>query len=330
MWFTHHPTWVVTNETDKKFCVERGNIHDYPHIRGVMQFYANQFHSSCDHAHVRIMWGSGWGADFWNIQSGLVYALNNHIPAIIQDSGIPWNYAANKNDSSALTCEEGDTTCYFLPYHDCNTSAAKYWDEQNKTDKAKLVVDGSVLPEATIGQELGRNAYMFMTRKMLWFRRAVYDYKQTFKSSKNITTNSDCTVVHVRRSDAEMDTAGRRYLPVADYVKQMNTTKLSNPNHYIFLLTDDSNAIDEAHDFFPNLNWKYLDRPRHKGSSGGWENHTPSRNPALEVIIIVAMFELVQECSAIVWGAGNFAEYLLNHMRLAHPDGNVESYRVDE
>ena len=261
-------------------------------------------------------WGSGWGADFLNIQSGLVYALDNQIPAIIQDSGIPWNYAANKNDSSALTCDEGDTTCYFLPYHDCKTSAAKYWDERNKTGKAELVVDGCLPPEARIDQELGRTAYMFMTRKMLWFRRAVYDYKQTFKVSKNITANSDCTVVHVRRSDAEMDTQGRKYLPVADYVKRMNTTKLSNPNHHIFLLTDDSNAIDEAHEFFPNLNWKYLDRPRHKGSSGGWENHTPSRNPALEAIILVATFELVQECSAIVWGAGNFAEYLVNHVSI--------------
>jgi hypothetical protein len=55
MWFTHHPTWVVTNETSEQFCVEPGNIHDHPHIRRFMQFYANQFHSSCDRVHVRIM-----------------------------------------------------------------------------------------------------------------------------------------------------------------------------------------------------------------------------------------------------------------------------------
>lgn len=44
--------------------------------------------------------------------------------------------------------------------------------------------------------------------------------------------------------------------------------------------------------------------------SGGWENQTPSRNPALEVIILVATFELAQECSAIVHGHSNFAEYI--------------------
>ena len=100
---------------------------------------------------------------------------------------------------------------------------------------------------------------------------------------------------------------------------------------------------------------------RHKGSSGGWENHTPSRNPALDTIILVATFELAQECSAIVWSAGGFSAYLLNQvssapisstsfiyllqhiisyiiyicpfldqMQLAHPNGKVESYQIDE
>lgn len=232
----------------------------------------------------------------------------------MQDSGIPWNYAANKNDSSALSCEAGDTTCYFLPYHDCQSSSAKYWDEQNRTGKVELVIDNQLLWDADIGTELGRSAYLFMTRKMLWFRRAVFDYKQHFKETNNITANSDCTVVHIRRGDAILDESTRRYFPVADYVKYMNSSKLSNPNHYIFLLTDDARAIDEANEFFPNLNWKYFSRPRHRSKEGGWENHTPSRNPALEVVIIVATFELVQECSAIVWGHSTFADYLYNHV----------------
>ena len=129
-----------------------------------------------------------------------------------------------------------------------------------------------------------------------------------------ISLNTDCTVFHVRRGDIVLDPNARRYFPVSDYVKQMNSTKLLNPNHYIFLLTDDSEAIDEAHEFFPDMNFKYFERPRHKGSNNGtvWQNHTPSRNPALEVIILVATFELVQECSAIVWGHSGFALYMYN------------------
>ena len=197
-----------------------------------------------------------------NIQSGLVIALNNHVPAIIQDYGGPWNYAANKNDSSALTCEEGDTTCYFLPYHDCQTSNAKYWNERSEKGEVEIITDGGLPFEASLQGELGTAAYMFMTRKMIWFHRAVFDLKQTFKESANIPANSDCTVVHVRRSDVVLDSSTRKYFPVADYVDKINSTKLSNPNHYIFLLSDDANAIDEAHEFFPNLNWKHFDRIR--------------------------------------------------------------------
>ena len=262
-------------------------------------------------------WGSGWGASFINIQAGLVYAFNNHIPLIVQDSGIPWIYTANKNDSTVLTCDEGDTTCYFLPYHDCKTSSAKFWNERKESGKAELVVNGDLLPESGIGQELGKAAYRFMTRKMLWFRRAVFDYKQAFKKENNIAADSDCTVFHVRRGDVVLDSSNpRRYFPVSDYVKHMNSSKLSNPNHYIFLLTDDSGAIDEANEFFPDMNFKYFDRPRHKGSNKGkvWENHTPSRNPAMETIVLVATFELVQECSAIVWGSSNFANYMYNQV----------------
>ena len=263
-------------------------------------------------------YSSGWGADFSNIQAGLVYALNNRIPLIMQDSGKPWHYTANKNDSSALTCDEGDTTCYFLPYHDCKTSSQKYWEGQKEVGKAELVVNGDLLDEADIGQELGQEAYQFMTRKMLWFRRAVFDYKQTFKKANNIAADSDCTVFHVRRGDVVLHPGGyaRRYFPVAEYVKHMNSSKLSNPNHYIFLLTDDAGAINEAHEFFPDMNIKHFDRPRHKGSNKGtvWENQTPSRDPALEVIVMVATFELVQECSSIVWSASNFANYMYNQV----------------
>ena len=55
VWLTHHPTWVVSNETDTQFCVKQGNLNENPHIRQHLQFYTNQFHSSCDRVHLRTM-----------------------------------------------------------------------------------------------------------------------------------------------------------------------------------------------------------------------------------------------------------------------------------
>lgn len=140
-------------------------------------------------------------------------------------------------------------------------------------------------------------------------RRAVYDFKRKFKSRYEAET--DCSVIHVRRSDVVLhDEWSRKYFPVMDYVQRIPRHRLRDPNHTIFLLTDDANAIDEAHEFHPELRWKYFNRTRYRGTSGGWEHQTPSNNPANEVITLLATFDLVKECSFLVHGYSKFSEML--------------------
>ena len=137
----------------------------------------------------------------------------------------PWNYAANKEDhgqenQTSLVCLEGDTTCYFLPYHGCgpidmlkNDSSVKLlqFEEGNKGgDVAGEGMesdndDGGEDDEGEIWSDEGWSAYSFVTRKQLWFRRAVFDYKEKFKQEYNWSTKSDCTVMHARRADAILD-----------------------------------------------------------------------------------------------------------------------------
>lgn len=336
-WHTHHPNWIVTSESEEEFCVEPAGKS--PIIRIMMLFYANQFLSSCKLVHTRYQWGSGWGADFWNINLGLAHGLHYHVPCIITSweendphIGIerthPWNYAANKEDhgqenQTSLVCLAGDTTCYFLPYHGCgpidmlkNDSSVKLlqFEEGNKGgDVAGEGMesdndDGGEDDEGEIWSDEGWSAYSFVTRKQLWFRRAVFDYKEKFKQEYNWSTKSDCTVMHVRRADAILD--DRHYYPVAFYVEMIPEEKLNDPNHYVFLLTDDSSAIEEAHEFFPNIKWTYFNRPRHNITSSGWEDHTPSGDPALEVIVIMSAFDLVQDCSTLIHGPSGFINYI--------------------
>jgi hypothetical protein len=160
--------------------------------------------------------------------------------------------------------------------------------------------------------EVGWSAYLFVTRKQLWLRRAVFDYKELFKRESNWSEKSDCTVMHVRRGDVILDT--RHYYPVSFYVEMIPKEKLNDPNHYVFLLTDDSGAIEEAHEFFPNIKWTYFNRPRHNGSTSGWEDHTPSGDPALEVIAILSAFDLVQDCSTLVHGTSGFTNYIYQYV----------------
>jgi hypothetical protein len=135
LWHTHHPNWIVTREEEHEFCVEPMDDQSDPVIRNMMLFYVNQFYSSCKVVIARFHWGSGWGADFWNVNVGLIHALERRVPLIMtswgednREFGIerthPWIYAANKKDHGkeeqpSLVCEAGDTTCYFLPYHGC-------------------------------------------------------------------------------------------------------------------------------------------------------------------------------------------------------------------
>lgn len=235
-----------------------------------------------------------------------------------------WHYSANKDDGSNQTCSERDLTCYFLPYHNCGSLS----DIRNNYAIDIVENEEVVLPaECDIFDERGRNAYLFMTRKQLWLRRAVFDFKQRFKAK--LSPESDCTVVHARRADVILHDGdlARRYFPIADYIKLIPKEKLDDTMHTIFLLTDDQNAIDEAHEFFPDLRFKYFNRTRHRGSEGGWENQTPSRNPELETVTLLATFDLASECSAMVHGHSNFAKYITEQMKLTRRDVNI--FRVD-
>lgn len=135
-------------------------------------------------------------------------------------------------------------------------------------------------------------------------------------------------MVHVRRSDVVLhDQFSRKYFPVTDYVQLIPAYRKRDPNQTILLLTDDANAIDEAHEFHPELRWKYINRTRYKGASGGWEHQTPSNNPASEVITLLATFDLVKECSLLVHGASKFSEMLWFMMKGANNEASQR--RVD-
>lgn len=346
-WYTHHPNWIITKETEDMFCVEpycEEGSKSYPCpndrrsnlVNDFWRYYNNQFKSSCDKVHYRSMWSSGWSADFLNAQEGLIDATNNfHAPLVLS---APWHYAAVKKDSTHRTCSQADLTCYFLPYHNCGSldDICGYTprefgitiDECTGTSVERITTF-KILPDVEIWTERGFYAYQFLTRKQLWLRRAVFDFKRKFR--KKHGPESDCSVIHVRRGDIIMhEQHARKYYPISDYIDLIPKEKLNDPNHKILLLTDDANAVKEAHEFYPNLSWKYIDRPRHSGSSGGWENQTPSLNPSLELIVLMATFELAQDCSTFVHGHSGLSDYIWTHMAANAGEKRVVRFRVDE
>ena len=72
----------------------------------------------------------------------------------------------------------------------------------------------------------------------------------------------------------------------------------------------------------------YLNISRHRGSSGGYENHIAADNPANEVIAILSIFKLAKQCDTFVHGYSQFADEIYSKMVLTGK--NITRLRVDE
>ena len=63
-WWTHHPEWFVSHENDTHYCFTR---YDENKSKFLRELYDIQFHGNCSNVTTKVMWSSGWGADFSNV-----------------------------------------------------------------------------------------------------------------------------------------------------------------------------------------------------------------------------------------------------------------------
>lgn len=315
-WWTHHVDWEMGRENRTHYCFTP--ILENEKAAFLRRLYENQFHGDCSSVKTKKMLNAGFGADLDHIIDGLLFGLQNNRPVAIHEEG-HWHYAANKDIlGSKPTCPTKDFYCYFLNLTKCSP-------------KPKKMFKGSFLTEGYQKQEsFGRWMLEYAMRPQTWLRHAVYKY-----AFQSIRMQTPCTVMHVRRSDIVLHGKwSRRYRAIEEYVNAMNKyTRHSNNNNSttnILLLTDDANAIGEATTQFPQYNWMYLDRKRHKGAKGGFENQVPSKNPKQETIVIMSILKLVRQCSSLIHTSGNFAELLIGEMASARGFQRVNLDEVDK
>ena len=308
-WWTHHPTWNVSKENDTHTCFQYDATHPY-----YLKIYKNQFMAGCSNVTTRYMWNSGWGADVRaGVTIGLLMATEIATTLAMTPYDGSWHYAAKKPDGSNPTCPAKDMTCYFLNLTNCKPT-----DDRSEVTTTDISDDFDEKMIATV--------YNYVTRPRQWLRHELH----SFSAEKRLQLNGSCAVMHVRRSDVILhDEDSRKYYPISDYVDKLPKKRRTN----IFLLTDDANAIDEAHEFYPDTNWIYFNRTRFRGSAGGWENQIPSNSPKAEVITLLATLQLVRLCDTIVYGQSIFADLLVDSMRSVEydrPGGSIQHYRVDD
>jgi len=219
---------------------------------------------------------------------------------------------AGKKDASHPVCESKDMYCYFLNLTKCEANLDQ-------------VRDGGVFMTRVGGyfeMNVGLNRWLleYATRQQTWLRREVYEF------SKKIQMKTPCAVMHVRRTDIVLHGEwSRKYRQIEEYVNKMDHTTKN-----ILLLTDDQNAIEEAQTLHPGYNWMFIDRPRHRGTEGGWENQIPSDDPKLEVIIILTILRLVGQCSSLIHTHSNFAFVLQGEMENARKGKHFRRVNLDE
>ena len=324
VWATHHPTWEVTLQNDTHLCFEE---IDTWRTQFIQKIYNNQWYGNCSDVFTDYMWSSGWAADFSNVANGLLIGFLHRRPfqiGFVNPDRPWWHYSAMKN-GEAPVCPTKDMFCYFLPLSNC--SVGTIVRDHNLPGNYEIPPNEAIDDEYYMSWPSRQRARAFWlasfaTRPQHFFRKQLYDFIR-----HNVSTHftTPCTAIHVRRTDVVLHAKySRKYFPISDYIQKIPKSK---KEENIFLMTDDANAIDEALEFYPDINWMYLERKRHRGSEGGWENQIPSKNPALEVLYILAEFELAKKCDLLVHGKSGFADWILFEMRTR--DKNIQGIRVD-
>ena len=214
---------------------------------------------------------------------------------------------AYRNGRSPV-CPTRDMFCYFLPLGLCpplhmNTTPASPF-EGSDTDQFAWAME-------------------YALRQKMWVRKRVYDLIK----AKAPPISLPCAAMHVRRTDVAMKADwARQHFSIRSYLQKLEEKGIDTKN--LLLFTDDQNAVEEAITHHPSYNWMYFNISRHRGSSGGYENHIAANDPADEVIAILSILKLARKCDSFVKGYSTFAKQIYRSM--VSTGKNITLLSVDE
>ena len=212
----------------------------------------------------------------------LVKGLETKTPVKVVEE--PWHYAAG-------VCGARSLRCFFKPV---------VYD---------LYCTPKRIPDVRGCDHLHDLAFRYLTQP------TVQLHKQIVKHVDATKLNAPCVAIHVRRTDTLLNDGWDhkrklyKWVPLEAYVTAIK------PKTTTLLLTDDETVLNETKAF--DLDWVWIDRPRHKGTLGGWENHFPSNDRMLEMAVIFALRKLVSKCKMFVGSHSTFGNLMYLGMRNA-------------
>jgi hypothetical protein len=333
-WWTHHVTWVVATQNRTHQCFRKLLERTKKAVLFDKLYRIQWVNASCydDTTMItKILSNSGWGADLSHVVDGLLYAVTNDVPVQLVFP-VPWQYTVGRlqQNNNRPVCPTADLSCYFLPLSNCETTTrrSQHWRIGPLSSESKAHYLYPWHGFYSKSDDRIQSLLQYATRPQTWLRRKAVALAATLDDLP-----TDCSVMHVRRSDVVLHGVfSRAYHKISEYVRA--ASPLLGPN--VLLLTDDANAIAEALAYNSRrrnndkhtIHWFYLDRPRHKGPEGGWENQIPSQNPEWEVVVLHATFLLIQRCNLLVHSKSNLADYYFATMKLRQQQEVTTTPRV--
>ena len=226
----------------------------------------------------------GLGVDLMPVVRALVEGLRTGTPVRVNER--PWHYAKG-------VCPSESLRCFFKPVvYDLYCSRRR-------------------MADVTACGNLEDLAFRYLTQPTVELDKAASRLVDTVAITK------PCVAIHVRRTDTLLNDGWDhkkklyKWVPLSKYVEKAEAFEAATT----LLLTDDATAIRETQAF--KKNWQWIDRPRHSGTDGGWENHFPSGDRTAEMAVILALRRLTAMCGVMVGSKSSFGRLMYLGMRNA-------------
>ena len=305
-WWTQHPGWEVGPENATHTCFTRMTAGS-AQLEFVQKLHQLQWQSDCSTAVQAPQISSGYAAALMAVARSFYAAYRSHQPFQITRAHhkANWNFSPRRHHNKTThwaSCPTEDMNCYYLNISSCPAVLGQH----NAARGTK--------PSSTAAKDEFRwlRQYAFRPRHVVRLQLQRY-----FLEQQNVAVvTRPCAAIHVRRGDIAFG-RGRRYAAVDEYLEAGHIQK----GETVLLLTDDVSATEEVEQYHKDdYNWVYLDRPRFRGSSGGFEGFIPSQDPAMEILAIMAELKLASQCNKLVHGKSGFVAVIVEAMENAgHP-----------
>lgn len=333
----NHPDWEPSLENATHTCFSP--IKDPEKAAFLQKLHKQQFPDNPKEAcsKVAVSWFQDFGLgslymiiypnDFFAYYHlGRPFTITNPNPAF-RFAYVP-SLQQSTEENSWAACPSKDAFCYFLPISSCEVAPGTPHAptaKQRPKKKLRIMWDKKNLESAALQQQhQWMSEYLMRPRQET--RKHLYELVQN--EAPQLPSAPDCAWIHVRRGDAQTELEWgffRNFYPIELYLKN---GKIKPQDGDVLILTDDEAAIEEALLLHPEYQWKFFNKTRNRGVQRMF-SHFPTKDPALEMLTILAEMKVASQCKKGVFGESKYPKLIEMAMSKRHRQEDMTKVKMD-